>query len=118
MKKILLLILCCTALFACNKNSGVYLGEATSVVVSKSKLDLHVGETATLTATVHPTSLGMAVTWASLDEEIAKKKSELEKDEVVSDYVRLCALNEEIEALETEQFEILEEIDEIETKLK
>ena len=40
-------------------------------MVSKSKVDLHVGETATITATVHPTSLGMAVTWASLDEEIA-----------------------------------------------
>ena len=71
MKKILLLILCCTALFACNKNSGGFLGEATSVVLSKSKLDLHVGETATLTATVHPTSINMAVTWSSLDEEIA-----------------------------------------------
>ena len=71
MKKILLLILCCTALFACNKTSGGLLGEATSVVLSKSKLDLHVGETATLTATVHPTSINMAVTWSSLDEEIA-----------------------------------------------
>ena len=54
----------------------------------------------------------------SLDEEISKKKAELESDEVVSDYVRLCSLNEEIEALENEQFEILTEIDEIETKLK
>ena len=40
-------------------------------MVSKSKVDLHVGETATITATVHPTSLGMAVTWSSLDEKIA-----------------------------------------------
>ena len=40
-------------------------------MLSKSKLDLHVGETATLTATVHPTSINMAVTWSSLDEEIA-----------------------------------------------
>lgn len=54
----------------------------------------------------------------ALDEEISKKKAELEGDEVMSDYVRLCALNEEIEALEAEQFEILEEIDEIENKLK
>ena len=54
----------------------------------------------------------------SLDEEISKKKVELESDEVGSDYVRLCSLNEEIEALENEQFEILTEIDEIETKLK
>ena len=41
------------------------------MVLSKSKVDLHVGETATITATVHPMSLGMAVTWSSLDEEIA-----------------------------------------------
>lgn len=54
----------------------------------------------------------------SLDEEISKKKAELESDAVVSDYVRLCQLNEEIEALENEQFEILTEIDEIETRLK
>ena len=54
----------------------------------------------------------------SLDEEISNKRAELESDEVVSDYVRLCSLNEEIEALENEQFEILEEIDELETKLK
>jgi ATP-binding cassette subfamily F protein 3 len=54
----------------------------------------------------------------SLDEEISIKKAELESDEIVSDYVRLCSLNEEIEALENEQFEILTEIDEIETKLK
>lgn len=71
MKKILLLILSCAALFACNKSSEEGLGAATSVVLSKSKVDLHVGETATITATVHPTSLGMGVTWASLDEEIA-----------------------------------------------
>ena len=55
---------------------------------------------------------------ASLDEEILKKKQELESDEVVSDYLKLCALNEEIEALENEQFAILEELDEIENKLK
>ncbi len=53
-----------------------------------------------------------------LDEEISKKKLELENDEVMSDYVKLCALNDEIEALENEQFAILEELDEIETKLK
>ena len=54
----------------------------------------------------------------SLDEEIAKKKQELESDEIMSDYLKLCALNEEIEALENEQFTILEELDEIENKLK
>ena len=54
----------------------------------------------------------------ALDEEISIKKNELESDEVVSDYIRLCALNEQIEALEVEQFSILEEIDEIENKLK
>ena len=54
----------------------------------------------------------------SLEDEISKKRTELESDEVMSDYVRLCQLNEEIEALENEQFAILEEIDEIETKLR
>ncbi len=54
----------------------------------------------------------------ALDDEIAKKKALLESEEIVSDYIRLCELNEEIEALENEQFEILTEIDEIETKLK
>ena len=54
----------------------------------------------------------------ALDEEVLKKKLELESDEVMSDYVRLCALNEEIESLEAEQFTILEEIDEIEKKLQ
>ena len=53
-----------------------------------------------------------------LDEEISQKKLELESDEVMSDYVKLCALNDEIEALENEQFAILEELDEIENKLK
>ena len=54
----------------------------------------------------------------SLEDEISKKRTELESDEVMSDYVRLCQLNEEIENLENEQFAILEEIDEIETKLR
>ena len=53
-----------------------------------------------------------------LDAEISKKRAELEKDEVMSDYIKLCALNEEIESLENEQFAVLEEIDDLENKLK
>ena len=53
----------------------------------------------------------------ALDEIIASKRAELEGNEIMSDYVRLCELNDEIEALENEQFEILEEIDEIESNL-
>lgn len=72
MKKILLLILCCVALFACNKDSGDGLGTANNVVLSKSKVDLHVGESTTITATVLPESLGMGVVWSALDENISK----------------------------------------------
>ena len=42
----------------------------------------------------------------------------MESDEVTSDYLLLCKLGEEIEALEVELFEILEEIDTLEGKLK
>ena len=53
-----------------------------------------------------------------LDSEIFKKKKQMESDEVTSDYLLLCKLGEEIETLENELFEILEEIDELEKKLK
>ena len=74
MKKILILIFSCVALFACNKNADDVLGTATSVVLSKDKVDLHVGETATITAKVLPASLGMGVEWTVLDEEYAEVK--------------------------------------------
>ncbi len=54
----------------------------------------------------------------ALDTEISSKKAQMESDEVTCDYVLLCKLGEEIEALEGELFEILEEIDELEEKLK
>ena len=65
-------ILLLPALFACNKSSED-LGEgATSVVLSLEKVNLQVGETATLTATVLPESLGMGVTWSVLDNTFAE----------------------------------------------
>lgn len=72
MKKILLLILSCAALFACTKNSDDGLGAATSVVMSKSKVDLRVGESTTITATVLPEALGMGVEWSVLDDTYAE----------------------------------------------
>lgn len=65
-------ILLLPALFACDPNSGEGAAVATSVVLSKDKVDLHVGESVTITATVHPQSLGMGVVWSVLDEEYAE----------------------------------------------
>lgn len=53
-----------------------------------------------------------------LDGEIEEKKRQSQSDEATSDYLLLCKLSEEIEALEGELFEILEEIDKIEEALK
>ena len=53
----------------------------------------------------------------SLDLLISEKKKESESEAATSDYLLLCKLSEEIEALEGELFEILEEIDEIERNL-
>lgn len=72
MKKILLLILSCVVLFACNKNSEEVFGPATNVVLSKSKVDLHVGESTTITAQVLPVALKMEVVWSVLDETISE----------------------------------------------
>lgn len=71
MKKILFIILSCTALFACTKATDETL-TVTSVVMSQDKLDLQVGETATLTAKVLPESLGMGVEWSVLDDTYAE----------------------------------------------
>ena len=60
------------ALLACNKSSDNTGEGATSVVLSLEKVDLHVGETATITATVLPESLGMGVNWSVLDETYAE----------------------------------------------
>ena len=54
----------------------------------------------------------------SLDLLISEKKKESESEAATSDYLLLCKLSEEIEALEGELFEILEEIDGLEEKLK
>ena len=49
-----------------------------------------------------------------LDKAIAQKRRELESDEASSDYMLLCRLNEEIEALETEMLTLMEEAEELE----
>ena len=53
-----------------------------------------------------------------LDGEIEEKRQQSQSDEATSDYLLLCKISEEIEALEGELFEILEEIDKIEEALK
>ena len=69
---ILTAILLLPALLACNKSSDNVGEGATSVVLSLEKVDLQVGETATITATVLPASLGMGVTWSVLDDTYAE----------------------------------------------
>ena len=66
-------ILLLPALFACNKNSDGN-DVATGVTLSTDKLDLLVGQTATLTATVLPESLKMGVVWSVIDETYAEVK--------------------------------------------
>ena len=65
-------ILLLPAIFACNKSSDDSGEGATGVVLSLEKVNLLVGETATLTATVLPESLGMGVTWSVLDDTYAE----------------------------------------------
>ena len=67
-------ILLLPALIACTEDSGLGSEGATSVVLSRDNLDLLVGESATITATVLPESLGMGVEWSVLDEEYAEVK--------------------------------------------
>ena len=75
MKKILIIaILLLPALFACDPDSKDGASVVTSVVLSRDKVDLHVGESTTITATVLPESLGMGVVWSILDEEYAEVK--------------------------------------------
>ena len=64
-------ILILPALMGCKQGSEDELLGATSVVLSSDKVDLTVGQTATVTATVLPEALGMGVTWTVLDEEFA-----------------------------------------------
>ena len=51
---------------------------------------------------------------AEIDELIASKKQELASDELSTNYVRLCELENEITKLENELFELLETADELE----
>lgn len=64
-------ILILPVLFSCTDKSEDGAAVATSVVLSQDKVDLQVGETATITATVHPTSLEMDVVWSVLEPEYA-----------------------------------------------
>lgn len=59
-------------LFACNKNSKDGNGYATGVVLSMERVDLLVGETATITARVLPESLKMGVAWSVIDDKYAE----------------------------------------------
>lgn len=68
MKKLITIaILLLPVLFACKKSSDSGSDVATSVVLSMDKVNLMVGETATITAAVLPTSLKMGVVWSVLD---------------------------------------------------
>jgi hypothetical protein len=73
MKRIITIaILLLPALFvSCDPNSENGLREVTGVVLNTDKVDIQVGESVTLTATVMPESLKMGVVWSVLDEEYA-----------------------------------------------
>ena len=64
-------ILILPALVSCVDGPDNGNGSAVNVVLSQDKVDIKVGETATLTATVLPASLNMGVVWSVLDEEYA-----------------------------------------------
>lgn len=69
LKYIFTLVLSTLAVIACTKNEGNGGVRASSVVLSQDNVNLLKGESATLTATVLPASLGMGVTWEVLDSE-------------------------------------------------
>jgi hypothetical protein len=56
------------AFYACTDTSEEAYKVVTGVVLSNDKVDLHVGQTTTITATVMPESLGMGVVWSVLDD--------------------------------------------------
>ena len=62
------------ALIACTDPSENDTNEVTGVVLSKDKVDLLVGESVTITASVMPESLGMGVVWSVLDPQYAEVK--------------------------------------------
>ena len=55
---------------------------------------------------------------ASLDEKIALAKEQMQSEQALSDYVRLMELSEQIDQHESSQMDLLEELDEIEKRLK
>lgn len=71
---IITVLLLLPALFACTDPSETGGKEVTGVVLSKDKLDLFVGESETITASVMPESLGMGVVWSVLDPQFAEVK--------------------------------------------
>ena len=66
-----ILFLLIPALYACTDISNNGSKEVTSVVLSKDKVDILVGESVTITATVVPESLNMGVVWTGLDPQYA-----------------------------------------------
>ena len=64
-------ILILPAILACTPDAGEGAQGALNVVLSKDKVDLQVGESVTITASVLPASLNMGVEWSVLDEELA-----------------------------------------------
>ena len=69
---IIIAALLAPVLFSCNGSSLEEANNAENVVLSKDKIDLRVGESVTLSATVLPKSLGMSVVWSVVDESIAQ----------------------------------------------
>ena len=64
-------ILILPALIACTPDSEEGAQSALNVVLSKDKVDLQVGESVTITASVLPASLNMGVEWSVIDPEFA-----------------------------------------------
>lgn len=60
------------ALFACTEDPEAGNKVATSVVLSTDKIEMQVGGSATLTATVLPAALNMGVNWTVIDEDLVE----------------------------------------------
>lgn len=72
MKKIIIATaLILPLLFSCKGSDGGSTETVSRVVISQDKVNLLVGETTTLTATVYPESLGMGVNWTVIDPDLA-----------------------------------------------
>ncbi|MBO4340133.1 MAG: Ig-like domain-containing protein [Bacteroidales bacterium] len=76
MKRLItIILLLIPVLFACTDLADTGSKEVTGVVLSKDKVDLLVGESVTITATVMPESLDMGVVWSVLDPQYADVKA-------------------------------------------